>query len=161
MYRISAILTVFAVFFALLAFSPRLALAQNCDDPQTTEEALRCGSSHSSGVPVTQDPEPYLQNVVRDAINILSVVVGVVAVFLIIFAGFRYITSSGDAARVATAKNALIYAIVGLIIAALAQIIVRFVLNETTNPTSSSSSSSPPPSSGPPPAPPSGGPTPD
>ena len=62
-------------------------------------------------------------------INIFSVVIGAVAVIMILFGGFRYITSGGDSGRVGTAKNTLIYAIIGLIIVAVAQIIVRYVIN--------------------------------
>ena len=62
-------------------------------------------------------------------VNIFSVIVGIIAVLMIIFGGFKYITSGGDSGNVSGAKNTLIYAIVGLIIVALAQFIVHFVLN--------------------------------
>jgi hypothetical protein len=45
-----------------------------------------------------------------------------------IYGGFKYITSSGDSGNVTAAKNTIMYALIGLIIVALAQIIVRFVL---------------------------------
>jgi hypothetical protein len=66
-------------------------------------------------------------------INILSVIVGVVAVVMIIFGGFKYITSGGESGNVSGAKNTLVYAIVGLVIVALAQFIVHFVLNNVGN----------------------------
>ncbi|PIZ61590.1 hypothetical protein COY17_04165 [Candidatus Saccharibacteria bacterium CG_4_10_14_0_2_um_filter_52_9] len=68
----------------------------------------------------------------RSIVNILSLIVGIVAVIMIIFGGFRYITSGGDSGKVGNAKNTLIYAMVGLAIAALAQILIRFVLFQTT-----------------------------
>jgi hypothetical protein len=76
-------------------------------------------------VPGTSSPA----SVVKTAINILSLVVGVAAVIMIIIGGFKYVTSAGDSNSIASAKNTVIYAIVGLIIASLAQVIVRFVLN--------------------------------
>jgi hypothetical protein len=69
----------------------------------------------------------------KTVVNIFSIVVGAVAVIMIIYGGFRYITSGGDSNAVGSAKNTLIYAIVGLIIVALAQVIVHFVLSTTTN----------------------------
>jgi hypothetical protein len=51
---------------------------------------------------------------------------------MIIIGGFRYITSGGDSGSVSSAKNTVLYAIVGLIIVALAQVIVRFVLSKST-----------------------------
>jgi hypothetical protein len=57
---------------------------------------------------------------------------------MIIYGGFRYITSGGDSGRVGNAKNTLIYAIIGLVIVALAQLIVHFVLNQATTVTTQS-----------------------
>lgn len=65
-------------------------------------------------------------------INIISVIVGVVAVIMIIYGGFRYITSGGTSEKVTTAKNTILYGIIGLIIVALAQVIVKFVLKQAT-----------------------------
>lgn len=64
------------------------------------------------------------------AINIFSIVVGVIAVIMIIVGGLKYITSSGDSGNVTSAKNTILYAVIGLVIVALAQVIVRFVLGE-------------------------------
>lgn len=63
-------------------------------------------------------------------INVFSWVVGVVAVIMIIVGGFKYITSGGDSGKITSAKNSIIYAIIGLVIVALAQIIVQFVLTK-------------------------------
>jgi Type IV secretion system pilin len=65
----------------------------------------------------------------RRLINIISAIIGVVAVIMIIFGGFRYVTSGGNDSSVTSAKNTILYAIIGLVIVALAQLLVRFVLN--------------------------------
>lgn len=62
-------------------------------------------------------------------VNILSLIVGAAAIIALIWAGFKYITSGGDTNKVANAKNTLIYAIVGIAIVGLAQILVHFVLS--------------------------------
>lgn len=72
-----------------------------------------------------------INGLVRTAINIFSVVIGFIAVVMIIISGLRYITSAGDSNAVNGAKNTLLYAVVGLVIVALAQVIVRFVLSKT------------------------------
>jgi type IV secretory pathway VirB2 component (pilin) len=72
-----------------------------------------------------------VNNVITTIINLLSGVVGVVAVIMIVVAGFKYITSSGDSTKLTSAKNTLLYALIGLVIVALAQAIVRFVLVKT------------------------------
>ncbi len=66
-------------------------------------------------------------------VKIFSIIVGAVSIIMIIYGGFRYITSGGDSGRVGNAKNTLIYAIIGLVIVALAQLIVHFVLNQSNN----------------------------
>lgn len=75
--------------------------------------------------------EGTLANLARKIINIFSIIVGIVAVIMVIYGGFRYITSGGDSGRVGNAKNTLIYAVIGLIIVALAQFLVHFVLTTT------------------------------
>lgn len=71
----------------------------------------------------------------RQVVQIFSIVVGAISIIMIIYGGFRYITSGGDSNRVGSAKNTLIYAIIGLIIVALAQLIVHFVLSTASNST--------------------------
>jgi hypothetical protein len=77
-------------------------------------------------------PQGSIDKLIANIVNILSVIVGIVAVVMIIIGGFRYITSGGDSGSVSSAKNTVLYAIVGLIIVALAQVIVRFVLSKST-----------------------------
>jgi hypothetical protein len=69
---------------------------------------------------------------IASVINVISIVVAAVAVIMLMIGGFRYVTSGGKQESVAGAKNTIIYAIVGLVIVALAQVIVQFVLNRTT-----------------------------
>ena len=72
---------------------------------------------------------------ISQVVKILSLVVGAAAVIVIIISGFKYITSAGDSAKVGNAKNTLIYAMVGLAVAALAQLLVHFVLFQSNNAT--------------------------
>jgi hypothetical protein len=69
-----------------------------------------------------------INKVVGTAINIFSIIIGVIAVIMIMVSGFKYITANGDSGQLGSAKNTLIYAIVGLVIVALSQSIVHFVL---------------------------------
>jgi hypothetical protein len=73
-----------------------------------------------------------LNNFVTSIISLLSWAIGVVAVFMIIVGGFKYITSGGDSAGVTAAKNTILYAIIGLVIVALSQLIVKFILGRLT-----------------------------
>ena len=63
-------------------------------------------------------------------ITFLLWAVGILSVAMIIFSGFRYITSAGDAAKTKSAQTALTYSIVGLIVAVLAWVIVKMILRQ-------------------------------
>jgi len=89
-------------------------------------------ASGSGQCPITGDPTNTFNDVLATTINIISIVVGVIAVIMIIFGGFRYVTSGGDATKVTSAKNTILYGLIGLVIVALAQIIVRFGLQQTS-----------------------------
>ena len=66
---------------------------------------------------------------VSRVVNLFSIVVGSVSVIMIIIGGFRYIISGGDSAGVTSAKNTILYAIVGLVIVLFSQVIIRFVIS--------------------------------
>ncbi len=61
--------------------------------------------------------------------NIALYAVGAISVIMLIWGGLRYITSGGDSKKITDAKNTILYAIIGLIIAILAFAIINFVLN--------------------------------
>jgi hypothetical protein len=79
------------------------------------------------------DATSKINDIVHTIVNFLSAIVGIVAVIMIIVGGLRYVTSGGNDTSVTAAKNTILYAIIGLVIVALAQIIVRFTLSKLTN----------------------------
>lgn len=64
---------------------------------------------------------------------ILSWVAGLLGVIMVIVSGFKYVTAGGDSSKVSSARSTLVYAVVGLVIAALAQFLVHFVINTAHN----------------------------
>ena len=66
---------------------------------------------------------------IKTVVNILLWAVGILSVIMIIFSGFRYITSAGDASKTKSARSTLIYSVVGLIVAIMAWAIVNMVIN--------------------------------
>jgi len=65
---------------------------------------------------------------IKKVVNVLLFVLGIIAVIVIVIAGIRYATSGGDSAQITGAKNTILYAVVGLVVAILAYAIVNFVL---------------------------------
>ena len=68
--------------------------------------------------------------------SVLLFIVGAIAVIMIVIGGLRYVISGGDASQVQAAKNTILYALVGVIIAILAYAAVNFVVSSFV-PTSS------------------------
>ena len=64
----------------------------------------------------------------RQITNTILYVVGVIAVIMLIIGGIRYVVSGGDSKKVTDAKNTVLYAIIGLVIAVFAYAIVNFVI---------------------------------
>ena len=64
--------------------------------------------------------------------NVLLFILGAISVIMIIIGGLRYVISGGNATAVTAAKNTILYAIVGVIVALLAYAIVNFVLTSFT-----------------------------
>ena len=69
----------------------------------------------------------------RTVANVLLFIIGGVSVIMLIYGGIRYTTSGGNANSVTTAKNTIMYAVIGLIIAILAYAIVNFVMGWFTD----------------------------
>ena len=133
--RLTIVLASLALLFSLGTFAAP-AFATSASQLQGGVDAAANQSGSSEAVST-------VNNTITSVINIFSVFVGIIAVIMIIVGGYRYITSGGDSTKVTSAKNTLLYAIIGLVIVALAQVIAQFVLNKaTTNTTSASSSSS-------------------
>lgn len=61
-------------------------------------------------------------------VNTVLYAIGIISIVMIIWGGLRYILSGGDAKKVTDAKNTLLYAIIGLIIALISFAIVNFVI---------------------------------
>lgn len=68
--------------------------------------------------------------VFRTIVNILLFLVGAVAVIMLVIGGFRYVLSGGDQNAVTSAKNTILYAIIGIVIAILAYAAVEFVSSQ-------------------------------
>ena len=71
-----------------------------------------------------------LEGVIKTVVQVLLFIIGAVAVIMIVIGGLKYVTSNGDSAAVTSAKNTILYSIVGLIVAMVAYAIVGFVIQQ-------------------------------
>ena len=64
--------------------------------------------------------------------SIMLFVIGAIAVIMIVIGGLRYVLSGGDSSQITAAKNTILYAIIGIIVAILAYAIINFVIGSFT-----------------------------
>ena len=125
MSRIKTIIAAFVVTLGLgaLAFAPASVVTAVIDPGKEAQDGIRAagGGEGDGGV--------QLERAIRDVINVLLYVIGAVAVIMIVIGGIRYTISNGDSGQITSAKNTILYAVIGLVVALLAYAIVNFVVD--------------------------------
>lgn len=76
------------------------------------------------------DDDAKAKSMARVVIDAILMILGILSVIMIVFSGIRYTISAGDASKVKAAKDTLMYAIIGLVVALLAYTIVAFVVDK-------------------------------
>lgn len=124
MKTIRNIIITFAAMLGVAALPFALVSAvSNCND------AVSCIQSGSDNVNSKgSGSADELPDRIKTIVNILLFVLGAIAVIMIIIGGIRYSTSGGDAGSIKGAKDTILYAVIGLVVAILAYAIVNFVL---------------------------------
>lgn len=121
-------LILFAGMFSLQMVPPSVH-AQLFKD---AKQAACSGAQLEANAGCSQTQADKADTIVKRIVTILSIIVGIIAVIMIIINGLRFITSNGDSNTISSARNGIIYALVGLIIVALAQFIVRYVITNAS-----------------------------
>ena len=82
------------------------------------------GKADALGVPQNNDVD------IMKFVNLALWVAGIIAVIVVIIAGINYSLSSGDPSKTASAKNAILYSVIGLVIAASAIAITKYIIGK-------------------------------
>jgi len=72
------------------------------------------------------------QNSISNILSIVFAITGSIALLMVVIGGLRYILAHGDSGAVASAKNTILYAIIGLVISLTAFSIVNLAVNGLT-----------------------------
>ena len=116
-------------FGLIFAFATPIVMTSNVLDNQAHAEGaadLIQKGADSTG----QKDSRSAGDLAKDFVNIMLFAVGILAVIMLIWGGIRYTTSAGDSNKVQAAKNTVLYAIVGLVVAILAYAIVNMVIGK-------------------------------
>lgn len=125
--KISKMLLLVPVMVLGLSFVAPVAFAAEC---VPGELSIGCGanSAQGNGQPASLFGDGTEEGLFKKIVNIMLFIVGAVAVIMLIIGGIRYVTSNGAQDQVTSAKNTIMYAIIGIIVAILAFAIVNFVV---------------------------------
>ena len=126
-----------SLFLSISMFSPVIAQEEEDTPPPSGAFAI-CEEDDISGSEVCRDASqgeaesnPVIR-ILKNVTQLIAFLIGGISVIMIIVAGFRLITSSGNPDAVQQARNTIIYALIGVAVALLAQAVVIFVLNRLT-----------------------------
>ena len=113
---------------SLVGLSAMFANPVNAQLSQTGNRACQFAEQTDCD-PDKVDTGETLSDAADTIIDILSLVVAAAAVIFIIIGGVKYVTSGGNQEKVTSAKNTILYAIIGLVIVIFAQTILQFVVS--------------------------------
>lgn len=124
-----ALVPAFALVTSTVAMPalPAFAATGACDG-QNIDLTINAGADCSKGNSQASDLFGD-KGVFKTVVNILLFLIGAISVIMLVIGGIRYVLSGGDQAAVTGAKNTILYAIVGIIVAFLAYGAVQFVTN--------------------------------
>lgn len=102
------------------------------------EKGLSDGASSAQGKDQQGDAatlfgEGGQGGIFRTITNVMLFLIGAISVIMLIIGGIRYVVSGGDSTAVQNAKNTILYAIVGVVVAILAYAVVNFVITSFSN----------------------------
>lgn len=127
---INKLTTYFLIFLALFLVWPATStLAFNLFGNSCTgkgADSAVCKDAANTGV---NDPIAGDTGIVQTAANLVAVITGITAVVMIIISGLRLVTSGGETEKVSKAKSMLIGSVIGLVIVALAWVLISFIIS--------------------------------
>lgn len=119
--------TILAGLLVAPALALGISLASPAVQPTYAQTSIQKGASAAQGEGQTSTLFGD-GGIFKTITNIALFLIGAVSVLMLIYGGIRYTISGGDANSVTAAKNTILYAIVGIVVALLAYAIVNFVL---------------------------------
>jgi hypothetical protein len=128
--KYTALLLSLALMASAIFLTPQVSAIDVLSD--TCKEAGVSGSSFCANVSSESSQNRVLgpNGIITKITQFIIFITGAISVIMVIIGGFRYVASTGDSNGTKQAKDTILYALVGLAVAILAQVIVSFVLSK-------------------------------
>lgn len=116
-----------------LLLVPVLALGASLVLPAVTSTDVSAQSSIQDGANAAkgngqQESLDGDEGVFKTVTNVMLYIIGAISVIMLIIGGIRYVVSGGESSAVTGAKNTILYAVIGIIVAIVAYAVVNFVI---------------------------------
>ena len=121
----------FARAMATIALALGLVVAVAATPAPVAALDVECQSANAGQCNLVKSNQK-LDNQVWRILQVVFGILGGIAVIMIVIGGFMYSVSAGDAGKVKNAKNTILYAVIGLVIALFATAIVSFIASYFT-----------------------------
>jgi FtsH-binding integral membrane protein len=133
MKRLMALVLI-GISLAVFSVLKQPALAFDINMPTTTTNGICSSGSSAAYCSETagqgQDKITGSTGLLVTVVDIISIVAGITAVIVILVGAIKYMTSAGEPNELSSAKNMIMFALIGLAILALAEVIVQFVISK-------------------------------
>lgn len=86
--------------------------------------------SYCDSVNTTTNPVSGPAGIINRVADFIAYITGAVAVIMVIYGGFKYIRSNGDAQKTVSGRQTIVYALVGLVIIIVAKQLVTLIVNK-------------------------------
>ncbi|MGO3702330.1 MAG: pilin [Candidatus Saccharimonadales bacterium] len=116
-----------AALLMLSGVATTLVVEAGLQQPAHAQLTMGNGANSARG---DEQPESLEgdEGIFKQVTNVLLFLIGAVSVIMLIYGGIRYTISGGDQGSVTAAKNTILYAIIGIIVALIAYAVVNFVI---------------------------------
>ena len=132
MNRLKQSLVAVIIIIGGVLLTPPSALAQAVDV---------CGVENADTA-YCKNQDNDVSSIIRAVVNLLLMAVAIISVIVIIVGGIFFALANGDSAKVAKARNTVLYAVIGLVVSLFSYAIVQFVFNRVNQPADSSGGTS-------------------
>ena len=120
--------------FVLVTSLPSFAVPMMVGAYDPVDVGVNCGAGDNSqsaacASRTSEDPLSGPGGIILKAAAIVGYIAGAAALIVIIYSGIKYVTSNGDATKMGNARGTLLNALVGLLVIALAEALLMFVVS--------------------------------
>jgi hypothetical protein len=122
------ILAMLCLMFAMFAMPVAVYAANDFNvDCSGAADSPVCQDLNSTGNPLFG-----ADGVLTKVAKFFALLTGIISSFMIVISGLRYVTSAGDPAKTASARNGIIYSAIGMLVSAAAGAIALFILSKVS-----------------------------